>query len=118
MRYIDLAVAALIGVSAITGVMAWAPAGGDATSLQIERQMQLRDYLLLFLRQHGIAWLLATPTEAVCSYLASLSNSSFGVAATFGSVSCGVPPENGSVAANVTLKLASSEVTLVAWSAD
>lgn len=118
MRYVDLSLAALIGVSAVTGVIALAPGGGDAASLQIARQMQLRDDLLRLLQQRGTAWLLSTPPAVVCSQLASLSNSSFRMGATLGGVSCGVPPRGGSAEANITLMLGNSEVTLVAWSVD
>ncbi len=117
MRYVDLAVAALIGTSAITGIVAWDPRSGDTGSDRIAAQTQLRDGLLALLQQRGIAWFLVSPSWAVCSYLSSISNSSFGVSATLGSVSCGSPPRRGSVVASLSMRLVPFEVTLVAWSA-
>ena len=116
MRYVDLAVAALIGTSAITGIIAWNPRAGDQASRQLETQTRLRDLLLGILQQRGTTWFLRSPADVVCSYLARRSNSSFGLEATLGSLTCGPPPMEGSVAASLSLRLVPFEVTLVAWS--
>jgi len=116
LRYVDLAVAAIIGTSAIAGIAAWDPRSGDAGSRQERVQMQLRSSLLDVLQEQGILWLIHSPPGAVCSYLADKSNSTFGMAATLGSVSCGVPPRSGSVVASLEMRLVGSEVSLVAWS--
>ena len=116
MRYVDLAVAALIGASAIAGIFAWEPATGDAGAAKLGRQVRLRDALLGVLQEHGISWILASPPDAFCAYLESRSNSTFGIAATIGGFSCGSPPPRGSVVANLSMRLVPSEVTLQAWS--
>lgn len=116
MRYIDLAVATLIGVSAFTGVVAWDPGGGDATSRKLAAQTRLRDSLLATLQEKGVAWFLRSPPGTICAYFASRSNRSSGVYATIGSRSCGNPPPSGANAASIAMDLVPFKVTLVAWS--
>lgn len=116
MRYLDLAVAALIGTSAITGVISWDPRAGDAGSHRLELQTRLRDGLLALIQEQGVAWFVRTPPATVCAYLAARSNSSYGLHATLGADSCGSPPRPGSAVASLTMDLLPFEVTLVAWS--
>lgn len=76
--------------------------------------MQLRDALLAFLEKMGTARVIRSP-DAVCSSLLVLSNSTFGIDATLGSLSCGNPPSPGAVTASLSMSLVPCEVTLVAW---
>jgi hypothetical protein len=115
LRYVDIALAAMIGGSAITGILAWNPQDGDAGSHEALLQSHLRDRLLAVVQDKGVLWLLS-PLNSVCSYLASLSNSTSGVYAVIGAGSCGSRPVPGSVEASLSMNLYSSEVTLVAWS--
>ena len=117
MRYIDLAVAALIGTSTLTGMVAWDPTGADSNSRWLHIQTALRDNLEGFLRGKGAPWLLQSPPDVVCSTVVGASNSTFGMAATVGSLSCGPPPPPGSAAVKLGAKLGLVEVTLVEWSA-
>ena len=114
MRFLDLALAILIGASAVTGISAWNPRAGDAAANRLGEQMQLRDFLAGMLTREGAAWLLSP--SAVCAELGQMSNSSFGVAATLGPSSCGSAPEGDPVTASLSMELAPYEVTLVAWS--
>ena len=116
MRFLDIAVAALIGASAITGMAAWSPQAGDSASRGAAAQGQLRDELLSFLSEPGMAWLIINSPSAACSALSGLSNSTVGVSASFGSYSCGSPPTAGSRAASLTLLLGTNDVDLEAWS--
>lgn len=116
MRYLDLAMAALIGISAVTGVIAWDPRGGDATSRQARTQILLRDGLLDLLRQRGVLWLTRAPPGVVCAFLIGESNSSYGLYASWGSTSCGILPPPESVVASVEVDVGPSEVTLSGWS--
>lgn len=115
MRYLDLAVATLIGVSAFTGVVAWDPMRGDAASHQLAVQARLRDSLLATLQERGIAWFIRSSPTTICAYFASRSNRSSGVYAAFGSHSCGDPPPAGADAASIAMDLVPFKVTLVAW---
>lgn len=116
MRFVDLAVAALIGTSALTGFIAWSPGQGDAAAREAALRSQLRDSLLGMLQQKGIPWILQSPPTTVCSYFAGRSNSSFGVDVTLGSTTCGTKPAPGAVTATISMKLLPFEVTLEAWS--
>ena len=116
MRYLDLAMATLIGTSAITGIIAWNPSTGDAYSRQAELQINLSDGLLSLLQDRGTAWFIRSPPSAVCAYLAASTNSSYRIYATVGSLTCGSPPQEGSTVAALTLAMTPLEVTLAAWS--
>lgn len=115
MRFVDLAVAALIGSSAITGIVAWTPRAGDAGAQRVGAQVQLRDRLVGLLQRNGLVPFLQSP-EAACRLLAESSNSTFRLYATLGPSSCGTPPTAGSPRASLTMRLVTSEVVLVAWS--
>ncbi len=115
MRFIDLAVAALIGSSAITGIVAWSPRTGDAGAQQLRVQAQLRDRLVGFLQRSGLVQFVAS-TTAACRLISDASNSTFRLYATMGSSSCGAPPSSGSPSARLSLRLIPFEVVLVAWS--
>lgn len=116
MRFVDLAVAALIGTSALTGFIAWNPGQGDAAAREAALRSQLRDSLLDKLQQKGTPWILQSPRPAVCSYFADMSNSSSGVYVTLGSTTCGAEPAPGAVTATISMSLLPFEVTLEAWS--
>ncbi|MDE1852708.1 MAG: hypothetical protein KGI38_03050 [Thaumarchaeota archaeon] len=116
MRFIDVAIAALIGTSAISGLAVWSPHSPDASSQKLALQSELRDRLVAFIQERGVQWLVrSTPAEA-CSALAGASNSTFSVSATLGTFSCGPEPPPGRVTATISFRLAPFEVTLVAWS--
>lgn len=114
MRFIDLALAALIGTSAITGIVAWNPEGGDTGTRRLETALQLRDRLVEFLQQDGMIQF--ESPAAACHALSGASNSTFRLYAVLGPDSCGSPPTGGSPSATLSFRLAQSEVELVAWS--
>jgi hypothetical protein len=115
LRFIDLAVAALIGSSAITGMVAWNPRAGDAGSQQAALQARLRDSLLEFIQRSGIAQFIQSPAGA-CLRLLEASNLTIKFYSTMGPASCGIPPGSGSQTATLSLRLVPFEVVLVAWS--
>ncbi|MDG7007331.1 MAG: hypothetical protein JRN06_03685 [Nitrososphaerota archaeon] len=114
MRFIDLAVAALIGSSAITGIVAWSPKAGDVGAQQLGAQVRLRDRLVGFLQRDGTIGFLESP--AACQLISDASNSTFRLYATMGPTSCGTPPGLSSPSVAISLRLGKSEVVLVAWS--
>ena len=117
MRYLDLAVAVLIGSSAITGVVALTPRPGDSASDALALQSHIRDELLGFLESRGTPWLLVASPSAFCADLGRLSNSTVTLGGSIGGIACGTSPPAGAVAANLTLDLISREVVLEGWSA-
>ena len=116
MRYIDIAVAALVGTSAISGLLAWTPRTGDADSNRLALQSHMRDGLLAFVRQRGIPWILGSSPEEVCAVVSKASNSSVFVFGSDGGTSCGTPPPTGAVVSTLTFHLLNLEVVLGEWS--
>lgn len=116
MRYVDLAVAALIGASAIAGVVTWTPRPWDAETRRLVLQTQLRDDLLGYLQARGTVWFASTPPGQICAALQASSNSTVAFSAAVGGARCSVPPP-GAVVANLTLDLLPGRVMLEAWSA-
>jgi len=115
LRYLDIAIAALVAMSAISGTAVWTPRSGDGASRQLMLQEELRDYVLAYLQQRGVFWLLQSPPESICSELSRASNVSVTLSATIGPRSCGSPP-SGAVYAAVNLDMIPEEVTVEAWS--
>jgi hypothetical protein len=114
LRFVDIAVAALIGTSAFTGMVVWSPQQGDNASNQSLLQAQLRDALLKLIQDRGFAWLIQTPPQEICAALAGMSNSSVGFDAVLGQYSCFAPPRSPS--ASLAFRLLPMEVTLEVWS--
>ena len=114
LRYIDLAVAAMIGASAISGLVVWSPRSGDSVSQTVMLQLELRDRLLGYLQQRGVVWFLHSPQAMICSALAKSSNSSVVMSALIGGEACSPQPE-GEPMATLTLRFITIEVTLEAW---
>ena len=115
MKFGALAVAARIGCSAITGIVAWSPKAGDVGAQQLGAQVRLRDRLVEFLQRSGMIRFLGSPAAA-CRLISEASNSTFRLYATVGPTSCGTPPGSSSPSVALTLRLVKSEVVLVAWS--
>jgi len=115
LRYLDIAIAALVGMSAISGAAVWTPRSGDSASKQLMLQEELRDYVLAYLQQKGVFWMLQSPPESICSELSRASNASVTLSATIGPRSCGSPP-SGTVYVAVNLGMIPEEVTVEAWS--
>jgi len=116
LKFLDIAVAVLIGASAITGILVWSPLQGDAASAEFAARTRLRDSLLEIVQGRGIPWLIQTPTAEVCAALADMSNSSVSYSAILGSYSCPASPPADSVSETIILRLLPMAVTLEAWS--
>jgi hypothetical protein len=116
MKFLDVGVALMIGISALTGVAIWTPRSGDATANRMAVQTHLRDQLLAFLETRGVPWLIHASLSEVCDSLSSSLNGSGNAFVSKGDESCGVPPPPGAVASNLTLQLLPFEMSLVSWS--
>jgi len=114
MRYLDVSVAILIGVSAISAIIAWSPRDSDAASRHLAEQIRLRDGLLAYVEGRGVAWVLSAPPELLCADLAVHSNSTFTMSGMEGEAECTRPPA-GVAAVSLTLNLPQREVNLEAW---
>ncbi|MDG6985187.1 MAG: hypothetical protein JRM73_00375 [Nitrososphaerota archaeon] len=116
MRYLDLAVAVLVGTSAVAGVSAWSPAPGDSASARLQTTMALRDDIAGFVQSKGMSWFFSTPPEEVCSVAYRSLGPADLMSAEVGAFACpGHPPASADVA-TLTFRIATTEVTLTAWS--
>ena len=115
MRYLDLAVAALIGTSAIAGVAAFSPRQADVASSSLAIESHLRDELLTILQREGVTWLIISSPQVVCAHLHELSNSSVTFSGVIGKYGCGASPARGSPVATLAFNLIPCHVVLYAW---
>ena len=116
MRYLDIAVALLVGTAAMTGVTAWSPGQSDLASRRFQAQAALRDSLVAFIDSKGMAWFASIPASALCPEISSASNSTYALFAEAGPVTCGTPPAAGAASSSISFSVASRQVTLIAWS--
>ena len=117
MRYLDLAIAAIIGVSALAALATWSPSSTNTAADSQMSELHLRDALLAYVQRQGAAWLLSTKTSGVCDSITSLSNSTFTFSAIINSVPCSPSPHEGAVA-NLTLPFDGRTMVFEAWSAE
>jgi len=115
MRYLDLAVAALIGVSAIAGIATFSPGQSDVASKRLAMESQLRDELLTILQREGLTWLIQSSPQAVCAYLQDSSNSSVTFSGVIGPYTCGTSPPISSPVATLAFYLTPYQIVLEAW---
>jgi hypothetical protein len=115
MRYLDLAVATLIGTSAIAGIAAFSPRHADVASGGLAMESQLRDGLLAILQHEGVTWLIQSSPQVVCAHLQELSNLSVSFSGMIGPYGCGPSPPSGSPVATLAFYLMPYQVVLEAW---
>ena len=116
MRFLDIGVAIMIGVSTVPMLVVLNPRSGDDASDRLAAQGQLRDQILAFAEQRGIPWLLRAQVGDVCSALSSAIDGTSSVFVAVGSGSCGDQPPPYAFVSNLTFWVALSRVELVAWS--
>jgi hypothetical protein len=115
MRFLDLALAALIGTSAIAGIAVFSPRQADVASAGLATESQLRDGLLAIIQREGVTWLIQSSPQVVCARLHDLSNSSVTFSGVIGPYSCGPSAPNGSPVAILAFYLMPYQFVLEAW---
>ena len=115
MRYLDIALAAMLGLAAITGLSVWSPGRGDLGAQSLRTRSDLRDSLSAFVDARGMAWFASASVSEICDAVSASSNSSFALSAEVGAVGCGAQPALGEASAELAFTVASREVTLQAW---
>ena len=114
MRYIDLEVAAMIGLSSVSGIIALTPRASDSASRLQASESALRDELLSYIQERGAAWLLSVPPQEICSDMASISNSTASFNAVVGGQPCPRTPV-GAPAVDLSLNLTLRQLVLEGW---
>lgn len=115
MRWLDIALATMIGVSAISGIVTWDPRVADTGSHRLMLENRLGDALVSYLDSRGLPWIQESSPVAICADLESLSNS-IALSANINSFSCGPSPPKGATIMTLTLHLGVRDVTLQTWS--
>jgi hypothetical protein len=115
MRYLDLAVATMIGMSSVTALVVLSPSPFDAAADRQASNLVVRDDLLGYLRGQGAAWLSSAPPQEVCQSIARASSSAVSFDAVIDNDPCGVAPY-GVMVVNLTLAFSERTVILEAWS--
>ena len=115
MRFLDLAIAALIGTSAIAGIAAFSPKQADVASSSLATESQLRDELLTILQREGVTWLIQSSPQEICGRLRELSNSSVTFSGAIGPYACSPSPPSGSPVATLVFYLIPYRFVLEAW---
>lgn len=116
MRYLDIAVAAMVALTAIAAMVVWSPGAADLAADRLRTKSALRDALVAFVDREGVPWLFSAPLPDVCAAAYAASSPAADISAIEGPQSCGLPPPAGATSVELTLSVASKQVTLVAWS--
>ncbi len=117
MRFLDLALAAVIGLSSLALMASWGPAGNNAGAARLREEDSLRTDLESLLVTPGAVWLQQATLQEICAKVGSLSNQSVVYSASVDSSQCPLAaPETGPVA-SISLMLPTRNVTLEAWEA-
>lgn len=116
MRYLDIAVAVMVGVAAIACITTWTPAQADQVSRQLQTKSILRDGVVSFVDREGMALFASSSWPKICSALSAASNSTFTISGEVGTSGCGGLPPPGGISVQSTFTVGLRRVTLVAWS--
>lgn len=115
MRFLDLAVAGIIGLVVIGAGGALAPGLADAAAASTSEVIFLRDALLAAVEEEGLVRLQLYTFEQVCSWLSSISNSTITFSGAVGGVECSGGPPSGTPFAVLSLDVGSDRLVLRAW---
>lgn len=115
MRFIDVSVAAIIGLTTVASLVAWNPYSFEEGSRVFARDASLQDLLTAIVAREGVPWIQRTSYSSICNGISQYSNSSVEVSAVVNGVACYPPTAYGEPSANLTVEAGSSRVTLLAW---
>lgn len=115
MRFIDVSVAAIIGLTTVASLVAWNPYSFEEGSRLYMREASLQDRLTAIVAKEGVPWIQQASFSSICSTISHYSNSTVEVSAIVNGKACSPPPAYGAPSANLTVEAGSERVTLVAW---
>ena len=115
MRFIDIAVATLIGTSALAGLAVLSPRQNDAYSRQQLVQSELRDFMLSQIQRPGVILAIETEPQSVCQLVSTWSHPGFEFSAIINGVPCASFPPYAADVATLTIQTVPHTVVLQAW---
>jgi hypothetical protein len=115
LRFLDLAVAALIGAASIASFWVWNPGGYGLQSWRAQEETNLDVFLTNHVNTFGLLLLQDANFHDLCMQIVSLSNSTLAVSAILNSTPCAPQPTPHAVTANLTLGFPSRVVVIEAW---
>ena len=116
MRFIDLAAAALIGISSVTALIALNPSASDSNAAASAKQISLQETLFAYVEAHGLVWLQNSPFQIICSSLEESSASNYTLSALEGTSQCTQLPPGGTATAHLPVGGRAGTLELIAWS--
>ncbi|MDV3277421.1 MAG: hypothetical protein LYZ69_03010 [Nitrososphaerales archaeon] len=115
MRFVDVSVAAIIGMTALASLVAWNPYSFEEGSRLYLREASLQDYMTTIVAAEGVPWFQHASFSSICNRLSQYSNSTVEVSAVVDGLACSTPPPRGAPSANLTIDVGSARVLLQAW---
>jgi hypothetical protein len=115
MRFVDLAVAGIIGAATVGALIYWSPGPFLDSSHRSRAEGAMLDRLAGLVDSRGLAWFLDSDLSSICGFFASVSNSTILYSADVGGEQCPGTPSSGSASVTLVLPLPSKEVILEGW---
>jgi hypothetical protein len=115
LRFLDIAVAAVIGLVSTTAIVAWSPTPYASTSHSYQVEIGLRDLLVKIVEDEGVVGIQRSSFSEICSIAARYTNSSVTVSAEMGGNDCVAGPPSGSIGSTLEIPLYTGQVILEAW---
>jgi hypothetical protein len=115
LRFLDIAVAAIIGLISTTAIVIWSPTPYASASHDYQVEIGLRDLLVEIVENTGVYGMQRSSFSEICSIVARYSNSSVTVSAEMGGNDCVAGPQTGSIGSMLTVPLFTGQVILQAW---
>ena len=115
MRFLDIAVATMIGTSGLAALGVWNPQASDSTAAEAALRIKLHDGLVSAVEAMGLAALSSLPFSDLCTQIATLPVDSYTLSASVGPSQCDPSPPQGLHVESMTLDFGGRSVTVEAW---
>lgn len=116
MRFVDLGLAAVIGLTAVGVLVQWSPGPYEDSARASRVEGSLRSQLVGFVDSWGLVKLYQSSPSQICSGIGALSNSTARFAGVVDGTRCLGSPPGGAVVAELNITLPGKEMTFVGWS--
>jgi hypothetical protein len=115
LKFLDLAVAALIGFGSVAAMGVWNPEQLSAQGTLYSKQASMQEYLETIPSRLGLPWLQQASPDAICSALLPFSNLTIQVSASGRDFVCTVGPPANVPSASIVLMFPRGNLSLSAW---